>query len=387
MRYGMVVLVAWAIGGPGAMATGAEDPKPQSTAKAADASAEQPAISKEAVALRDRIRRTLALYFHQPVNTADHTPADILAFCLAYGCDTEVRYGGSAGQAASGIGCLCWNYPCAGYQLLTLEGSRPVARMGYGLQAYPSQLLGVLAASAVPAKYQMRIGTFQGTVADLVAAEQLDCRSGSDLSHKLIGMAFYVSEDQTWKNHRGEPWSVERLLKEELARSFDLQTADAVNRLLGLSYAVERRRRLGKPLGGEFARAEQYLAQFQEYALSLQNPEGTWHPSFFAARGPSSDAWGTLRSTGFIGEWLALSLPKERLAEPRMVKTVSWLANWLETGASRWSATAATPRQIESIGHALHALRIYDERVFKPHDAAPADPAAARPPENGSAGK
>jgi hypothetical protein len=383
----MAVLVVSAIGWREARAAEAPHQKPESAAKAADGPAAQQALSKEAVALRDRIRRTLALYFHQPVNTADNTPADILAFCLAYGCDTEVRYGSSAGQAASGLGCLCWNYPCAGYQLLTLEGQRPVARMGYGLQAYPSQLLGVLAASAVPAKYQVRIGTFQGTVADLVAAEQLDCRSGSDLSHKLIGMAFYVPEDQTWKNRLGETWSVERLLKEELARPFDLQRADAVNRLMGISYAVERRRRLGKPLGGEFARAEEYLAQFQEYALGLQTPEGTWHPLFFAARGASNDAWGTLRSTGFIGEWLALSLPKERLAEPRMVKTVGWLANWLETGASRWNATAATPREIESIGHALHALRIYDERVFKPHDAAPADAAAGRSPENGPAEK
>jgi hypothetical protein len=158
-----------------------------------------------------------------------------------------------------------------------------------------------------------------------------------------------------------------------------------VNRLLGISYAVERRRRLGKPLGGQFVRADEYLAQFQEYTLGLQNPEGTWHPLFFAARGANSDSWGTLRSTGFIGEWLALSLPNDRLAEPRMVTCVGWLANWLETSASRWSATAATPREVESIGHALHALRIYDQRVFKPHDAAPADPATGRQPENGSA--
>jgi hypothetical protein len=214
MRYWMVVLLVSALGWPEARAVGGEDAKPESAAKTADTSAAHQTLSKEAVALRDRIRRTLALYFHQPVNTADNTPAEILAFCLAYGCDTEVRYGSSAGQAASGVGCLCWNYPCAGYQLLTLQDQRPVARMGYGLQAYPSQLLGVLAMSAVPAKYQVRIGSFQGTVADLVAAEQLDCRSGADLSHKLIGMAFYVPEDQTWKNRLGETWSVERLLGE-----------------------------------------------------------------------------------------------------------------------------------------------------------------------------
>ncbi len=367
MRWVIAVLVLSAAGWSSSAALGAEEQKPDSpAAKPPDSSAARPELSKEMAALRDRVRRTVAAYFHQPVNTADNTPAEILAFCLAFGCDTEVRYGNSAGQAASGVGCLCWNYPCAGYQLLTSDGRRPVARVGYGLQQYPAQLLGVLALASVPAKYEIRIGEFKGTVADLAAAEQLDCRPGSDLSHVLMGMAFYAREGETWKSRAGETWSVERLLKEELARPFASHSADATNRLMGISCAVQRQGRLGKPLEGEFARAEKYIAQYQGYALSLQNSDGTWHPTFFAAKGAGNDAWGTLRSTGYIVEWLAFSLPEGRLEEPQVVKSVAWLTSLLESYASRWNAAASTPRDVESVGHALHALRIYDRRVFKP---------------------
>ncbi len=335
-------------------------------------------LSEEVLALRDRLRRILAAYFRQPLNTADNTPSEILAFCLAYGCDAEVRFGSSSGQALSAVGCLCWNYACAGYELLTTDGQRPIARVGYGLQSRPSQLLAVLAQASVPASYEVRVGTFRGTVADLVAAEQLDCRPGVDLSHKLMGMAFYVPAGQSWKDRAGQTWSVARLVREELARDVPTHAPEAVYRLVGLSFAVRCQRRHKEPLEGPFAQAAQYLAEFHDFALGLENPDGSWHPRLFAARGSSPDAWGTLRATALIGQWLALSLPQERLGEPRMIKAVGRIAGGLESLASGWSCTASNPREIETVGHALYALRIYDSRMFQPAQT-PSSPKRKKP--------
>lgn len=322
-------------------------------------------LSKEMQALRDRVRRILAGYFRQPPNTADNTPGEILAFCLAFGCDAEVRFGSSAGQPLSAVGCLCWNYACAGYELLTSDGDRPIARIGYGLQSYPSQFLGVLAQAGVPASYEVRVGKFRGTVADLVAAEQRDCRPGADLSHKLMGMAFYVPAGQTWKDRSGDTWSVARLVREELDRDVPVHAPEAVHRLIGLSFAVNRQRRHKTPLEGPFAQAETYLSQFHDFALGLQNPDGSWHPRLFAARGSSTDAWGTLRATALVGQWLALSLPESRLSEPAMVKAIEHIAGGLERLATGWNVAATKPRDIETVGYALYTLRIYDSRVFQ----------------------
>ncbi len=361
-------------------AEAAQDPaSPPGETAGADAPASRP-FSKEMLALRDRLRRILAGYFRQPLNTADNTPAEILAFCLAYGCDAEVRFGSAAGQSLSAVGCLCWNYSCAGYELLTSDGGRPIARVGYGVQSYPSQFLGVLAQAGVPASYEVRVGDFRGTVADLVAAEQLDCRPGADLSHKLMGMAFYVPAGQTWKDRQGQTWSVARLVREELDRDVPVHAPEAVHRLMGLSFALHRQRRHKEPLEGPFAQAEKYLSQFQEFALGLQNADGSWHPRLFAARGNSADAWGTLRATALVGQWLALSLPESRLHEPGVTKAIQRIATGLENLATGWNVAASNPRDIETVGYALYALRIYDSRVFQPSGQTSPRPRASEEP-------
>jgi hypothetical protein len=233
----------------------------------------------------------------------------------------------------------------------------------------------VLAQAAVPASYEIRVGKQRATVADLVESEQRDCRAGADGAFKLIGMAFYVRNGDAWKNSLGETWTVERLLGEELGRSAPRSTSDATDHLMGISYAVERQRRLGKPLEGQFGRAKEFIDEFHAYALGLQNADGTWHPDFFAAKGPGNDHVGSLRSTGHVLAWLAYSLPEARLQEPRIVKAVTWVAEFLESNAPRWNVTSSTPRETGAVGHALHALRIYDRRVFKSADKDRPDPA------------
>ena len=130
----------------GGLAGAGNAPNAKPAAKPATKPATKPAaapeLSPELAVLRDQIRRTLVLYFHEPINTADNTPAEVLQFCLAFGCDTEIRYGGSAGTAMSGIGCLCWDYPCGNYQLLLPDQKRIMARIGYGFQEQPCELPG-----------------------------------------------------------------------------------------------------------------------------------------------------------------------------------------------------------------------------------------------------
>jgi hypothetical protein len=358
-------------------------PSAKPATKPATKPAAVPDLSPELASLRDHIRRTLVLYFHEPINTADNTPAEVLQFCLAFGCDTEIRYGGSAGTAMSGIGCLCWGYPCGNYQLLLPDQKRIMARIGYGFQEQPCELLAMLAQSGVPAGYEMRLGARKGTVADLVESEKLDCRTGSDLSLKLIALSYYIENGHEWKNRTGEPWTVERLVQEELSRAPAGDNCDTTNRLLGLSYAVQRQVRAGKPLEGQFLRAQTHVAECQEYAFRLQNFDGSWHPAFFAAQGASNDGIGSLRSTGYIVEWLAYCLSDARLEDHRLLRSVEYLATALESLAPSWNVAAATPREMGGVMHAVHALRIYDHRVFKPRDptnateATPAAPAEA----------
>lgn len=371
--------------------TVAADPPPGSAevpVKATVKPANPPAalqLSPELTALRDHVRGVLAAYAQQPVNTQENTPNDLLKYCLAYGCDTQVRFGDGAAAPVSGVGCLCGNCILGGYQMLSLVDGQVIVRVGYAYQDHPFQLLATLALSRVPQTYGLRIGAHHGTVAELVQSEKLNCREGTNLACALTGLAFYAESGQEWKSRDGQTWSVSRLIEQELGRAVPIDRSDALDHLIGLSVAIERQQHAGRPLEGQFVRARKYVNDWQKYALSAQNPDGSWHPNFLAMRGATRDTIGHLFSTGYILEWLAFSLSADRLEDRGVVSALTYATGVLESSASRWSPNSTSPREIEAIGHALHGLRLYNERVFIPRDPKPE--AGAKPAEKPAAAK
>lgn len=347
-------------------ATPASD-KPAEETKASEPAA--PALlplSKEMTALRDQVRRTLVRCFQVPVNTNTNSVSDVLDFCLAFGTDAEIRQGN---QAVNGLGALCWNFSCAGYYPLLADGRAILPRQGFGFQEYPGELLAVLGQAGVPASYELRVGERRGTVADLVAWEKAACRAGSVQAHRLIGLACYIQDDQVWKNDLGEEWSLKRLLRDELDRGVALDSSATTDRMMGISYAMQRRRLAKLPVDSEYARAERFVEEFQGYTLAAQNSDGSWHPSFFTLRGASRDALGLLDASGRITEWLVYSLPDTMLTDPRVVRAVSYLPAALEGQLSRWSPSATSSKEMAAFAHAARALMIYDRSVFRPYDA------------------
>ncbi len=249
-----------------------------------------------------------------------------------------------------------------------MVNGRISARLGYGSQSRPSQLLAALALARVPATYPMRVGDAVRTVADLVESEKRTCRSGADMSLKMIGLSYYVDES-TWKNDLGEDWSLEKMIKEELAQPTLAPGGAGLDCLMGLSYAVNRREKHNPPVEGQFARAKKYLDDFQNYAIKLQNSDGSWG-YYLSGKGGVRDATAGLRSTGYVLEWLAFSLPEDRLDDQHIAAGVSYLNKTLGSQQQylNYLPTLST-QEIAGAMHALHALAIYDERVFKPADA------------------
>jgi hypothetical protein len=183
----------------------------------------------------------------------------------------------------------------------------------------------------------------------------------------LIGLSYYADEPQ-WKNSEGETWSIERMIKEEIAQPVVSAPEGGLNRLMGLSYAAGRRAKLGRPIDGQYLRAKKYVGEFQEFALQLQNSDGSWGPQFLAARSSSNDAASQIRSTGRVFEWLAVSLPERQLEDARIISAVEYLTSLLSNQRYQWNTPALSTREIVSVGHAVHGLTVYDERVFKPAD-------------------
>ena len=134
---------------------------------------------------------------------------------------------------------------------------------------------------------------------------------------------------------------------------------------MGLSYAIVRRVKRGQPIDGEFLRRKHL------WPTSKSTPCNSKTSTAVGDRIPDRPRHQCrsgleLRSTGRILEWLTTSLPNKRLEETRHNQTVEYVANFL--GSQRYQAgtSSLSTRKIVAVGHALHALALYDERVFKP---------------------
>jgi len=358
-------------------ATAAKEPVP--AVKAPEKKVKQ--LSPEMTDRRDRVRRVLTALRGQPFNTQQNTCTDVLNFCHAFGCETSLTDNVTSGQKVNGITCLCWNMPCAGYELMTVSEGHLAPRVGYGYQQGSSELVAVLALSQVPADYPVRSGKTVRTVADLIEYEKLTCRPGLDMSLKLVALANYVQEP-SWKDSLGNEWTLQRVVEEELSRPAGTQPHAATNRLLGLSAALERFHKDKTPLDGDLDRAKQYVDESITYAYATQNTDGSW------GRPTNRDYSTAVDSTARMLEWLFLALPDSRLEELHIVRAIDFLHNAFNSTHYQTYIPMMSTREISAAMHAAYVLNVYNQRVFVPADPPPSvEPAKTAKPEQQSASR
>jgi len=320
-------------------------------------------LSAELLDLRSRLRTCLKYYYDRPENAASRSAWGIMHWAIAFGVDTRVI---SNDRKMTAIGYLCWNGACRGQRLFYTSDGKLQARFGSGYQGHDGQFLAVLAQSRVRSSYPMRVGGHKFTVGDLIEYEKLTCRPNSELTFKLIALAHYLPSDAQWQDNQGREWTIERLIKEELAQPIIGETCGGTHRMTGFSYAVRTREKRGEPMTGQWLRAKKYVDAFHDYTFKLQNEDGSFSTNWFESRGDWGNRDRRLRTTGHILEWLVYSLPKEQLSDLRVIEAVDYLTELLwEHREHQW--------EIGPLGHGLHALVIYDQRLFgaKPGQGGP----------------
>lgn len=336
-------------------------PESKKTASAKPAKPPQP-LSRGLRNLRSRMRTVLSYYYRQPLNTAEHDPWELMHGMLAYELHSRVRDGGPKGPYMTSIGHLCFNRTSKRQQMMTVDSDgRLDVQVGVGLQGHKGQLLAMLAQCNVSPEYPIRVDGRDFTIHDLIESEQRSCYAKTELTFKLIGLGHYLGSDAQWLNEQGESWDIPRLIREEREQPIRGAACGGTHRLSGLSLAYRRREARGEPLDGEYAQAARFVSQYQGYAFQLQNEDGSLSTEWFRGRGEDEDIERRLRTTGHLLEWLVYSLPDDQLRSYRTVRAVNYLTNLLAGNADQdW--------HLGSIGHAVHALVLYDKRVFRPHD-------------------
>lgn len=352
---------------PGVETTdGPEESKDTSQKKDADnqVDARRKELQDKCKHLKPRIESILKLYYKQKENSASRSPWGIMHAMVAFGPYAEM-YGD--GKLVKDVDWLCQNGRCRSWTLMKLENGRLSTNNGPGRQGHDGQFLAILAQSQIPKNKKLTVGGKEFTIEDLIQYEMKTCRPKTELTFKLIGLSHYIDSDARWRSNDGRFWSLERLVREELRQPINGTACGGTHRLMGYSYSLLMRKLQKKPITGHWRRAEDFVTDFRQYAMKLQNQDGSFSTDWFKQRQARRDSQRRVQTTGHILEWLVFSATEKELSDPRLIKAVDYLSNLM------WSERT-TEWEVGPKGHAIRALRLFYERAL----LEPADRVAER---------
>ena len=202
------------------------------------------------------------------------------------------------------------------------------------------------------------------TVADIINNAKMESVEDPmvEMTWTLWALAHYLEPDTQWINKKGEPWSVERLVKLETANRVYDGPCGGTHNLFALSYArnsqlqMQARKQMGTQLRGVWLEADQKIQRFIAEGRALQNPDGTFSVHYFKGPGHSQEFTPRITSSGHILEWLMVALPQSRLSE-----------DWVQNGLRRLALDLIENRHLNAecgpLYHSVDALQIYRERM------------------------
>jgi len=312
------------------------------------------AFSPAEVRRKQRVESCLAFYIANPETVVERSPWAVMHAMLPFGVEGEVIVGN---KRVNSVQWMCYNGTCRTQKMFTPSGRSFRPNVGGGVQGHEGQFLAMLAQSQVSADYPIVVANKRYSVLDLVRYEMATCREKTELTFKLMALSYYVDTNQSWTAMDRRKWNIEKLVAEELAQPVVGAACGGTHRLMGLTFALRQRKAEGRPIEGHYARAEKFIADYIDYTWTLQNPDGSFSSNWFESRGHEQNKERLVQTTGHILEWLMFTLPKERLEDPRILKSVDFLLNniWDDRN-HKWPIG---PR-----GHATRAIALYQQRVY-----------------------
>ncbi|WP_345686272.1 hypothetical protein [Novipirellula caenicola] len=312
-------------------------------------------ISASVAKMKPIMQRCLVHYYHRPEVANERSNWGMLHSIMVYGVDTKII---AERQRYSAIAWIAGNNACRGQRLFEEDRGGIHVKSGVGLQGHQAQMLCVFSLCNVPVEYPLYVGTTKYSVRDVVKREMADCKSGEELTFTLIALSHYLDTDESWIASDGTRWDCERLIREELSQPIVGAACGGTHRLMGFAQALRKRRAEGRPITGQWARAEEFTNDFIDYAFSLQNRDGSMSTDWFEGREDNGNMDRKVQTTGHIVEWLLTAMPDSQLQDPRLVRAVRYLlASMYNDPNHDW--------QIGPKGHALRALAMYYERTYR----------------------
>ena len=122
-----------------------------------------------------------------------------------------------------------------------------------------------------------------------------------------------------------------------------------------------------QPVNGEFRRAKIYTEDFHRYTLGMQNHDGSFSTEWFVSPGNRSEYRSPIANDRPHPRVAGILSARGSIEEPADDESRELFVGHL-------AGPAGSRLEHRATGHALHALAIYDERLFKAAEQAAVAP-------------
>ena len=298
-----------------------------------------------------------------------HSPWQIFHYILAMRQESVLWLGKEKVNAIEWLTTAEPQFDNQPWLLLTPHGAKfhPYTQK-FHFEGHPSQFLALLSHSNLPLDLPFHVQVKYVTLKDMVNNTMKEVNTREEVTWVLWALQYYLKSVATWVNQAYEAWSIERLVRIETEAPVVGAPCGGNHRLFALTRARDKYLLSGGAMRGAWFQADQKIKQHIEIARSLQNADGSFSSEWYWGPGQTNDVNMRFNTTGHTMEFLAVSLPAERLQE-------QWVRNAVWMLSRELVLNQNTQIDCGPLFHSLDSLILYRDRIrSKPAAAAPVAP-------------
>lgn len=307
--------------------------------------------------LLEKVQQAIAITTRRQLIVGQHSPWQVVHGVLALRHEMMMKK--PEGGEISGID---WMASGALWKGDTIFKVTPYGGQGHPFSAkwdfegHPTQFLGYMCEADMPLDFQFQAGPKTITVQDIVNDAKMQISEGPEVTWTLWALAHYLKSNEEWTNAKGEPWSIERMVRIEYQQSVLNSACGGTHGLYALAYSRNKRLAEKLPLTGYWIYADMKVKRYIEEAKALQNQDGSFSAAYFRGREYNPDFVKRIPANGHMLEFLMCALPENDLKQP-------WVRRGVESVAQDLIDNRRTPCDCGPLFHALHALKMYNFRA------------------------
>lgn len=315
---------------------------------------------KDSDPLLEKVQQAIAVTTRRQLTVGEHSPWQVVHGILALRQGMLMKKPG--GGEISGIDWMASGELWKGESIFepTPYGGRghPFSKKWH-FEGHPTQFLGYMCEANMPLDFEFRAGTKKITVRDIINDAKMQITEGPEVTWTLWALAHYLNSNEEWTNARGEPWSIERMVRIEYQQSVLNSACGGTHGLYALAYSRNQRLSQKLPLTGWWVYADMKVKRYIQEARALQNADGSFSSAYFRGRENIAEFEKRIPANGHVLEYLMCALPESELKQ-------TWVRRGVESVAQDLIDNRKTPCDCGPLFHALHALKMYNYRV-NPH--------------------